>query len=90
MVREDVGVHLRIVTFAIIVSKANYARQSVVYDEWTAAITWTKKNRKWSTVNRGVFTQVGEISQSLNFKYLYKSHCKPNEMLWKFEGYHII
>ncbi len=36
------------------------------------------------TVNRG------EIVQSLNFKYLYKSHCKSNELLWAFKGYHII
>ncbi len=26
--------------------------------------------------------KVGEIAQSLNFKYLYKSHCKSNELLW--------
>jgi hypothetical protein len=29
-----------------------------------------------NTVNRG------GISQSLNFKYLYKSHCKSCEMFW--------
>jgi hypothetical protein len=28
------------------------------------------------TDNRGGF------AQSLKFKYLYKSHCKPNELLW--------
>jgi hypothetical protein len=27
-------------------------------------------------------TRWGEIAQSLNFKYLYKSHCKSNELLW--------
>jgi hypothetical protein len=26
-------------------------------------------------------TRWGEIAQSLNFKYLYKSHCKFNELL---------
>ncbi len=35
-------------------------------------------------------TRWGEITQSLNFKYLYKSHCKSNELLWAFEGYPII
>jgi hypothetical protein len=37
-----------------------------------------------STVNRG------EIAQSLNFKYLYKSYCKSDELLWAFKGYPII
>jgi hypothetical protein len=27
-------------------------------------------------------TRWGEIAQSLNFKYLFKKHCKSNELLW--------
>jgi hypothetical protein len=27
-------------------------------------------------------TRWGEIAQTLNFKYLYKSHCKSYELLW--------
>jgi hypothetical protein len=27
-------------------------------------------------------TRWGEIAQSFNFKYLYKSHCKSYELLW--------
>ncbi len=33
-------------------------------------------------------TRWGEIAQSLNFKYLYKSYCKSNELLWAFKVYH--
>jgi hypothetical protein len=29
-----------------------------------------------------LFTWWGEIAQSLNFKYVYKSHCKSNELFW--------
>jgi hypothetical protein len=29
-----------------------------------------------------LWTRWGEIAQSLNFKYLYKGHCKSNELLW--------
>ncbi len=31
-------------------------------------------------------TRWGEIVQSLNFKYLYKSHCKSCELLWVFQN----
>jgi hypothetical protein len=31
-------------------------------------------------------TRWGEIAQSLNFKYLYKSHYKSNEVLWALKG----
>ncbi len=41
-------------------------------------------NKALITVNRGDF------AQSLNSKYFYKSHCKSCELLWAFQGYHII
>jgi hypothetical protein len=36
-----------------------------------------------------LFTWWGEFAQSLNFKYLYKSQYKFNELLWAFKGYPI-
>jgi hypothetical protein len=37
-----------------------------------------------------IYWPSSEIAQSLNFKYLYKSHCESGEFLWAFRGYHII
>jgi hypothetical protein len=34
--------------------------------------------------------KMGGITQKLKFKYLYKSHCKYNELLWAFKEYYII
>jgi hypothetical protein len=42
------------------------------------------QNGQIDTVNRGGF------AQSLNFKHLYKNHCKSNELLWAVKGFPII
>jgi hypothetical protein len=50
----------------------------------------SSKNYKNYRQSGWLCTRWGEIAQSLNFKYLYKSHCKSNELLWAFKGYPII
>jgi hypothetical protein len=41
-------------------------------------------NRKILVKEYRLYTGWGEIAQGLNFKYLYKNHCKSCELLWAF------
>ncbi len=46
-------------------------------------------NYFWDTIGVAC-TRWGEIAHSLNFKYLYKTHCKSCKLLWAFKEYPIL
>jgi hypothetical protein len=50
---------------------------NLIISRWSGDLSREKPPRKISSVNRGW----SEVAQSLNFKYLYKSHCRSCKLL---------